>query len=90
MAERTISEIKKIEEEIYLALQILRNEIETLAIIKDQIVSSDFNKETHIIIQDELAESFTSIEQLIDLHKNLETHMDKLEVLVQDFMSTKV
>lgn len=90
MAKRTIKEIKKIEEDIHLALQILRNEIETLTIIKEHtIFESPDSEKANLIIKDELEESFSSIEELMDLHKNLENQIDKLEGLVQDLISTK-
>ena len=93
MADRTIKEIKKIEEDIHLVLQVLRNEIETLAIIKEHVLTksvSNENDDTTVIIQEEFDESVSSIEELIDLHKNLDQQIGKLETLLQDLMATKI
>lgn len=92
MADRTIREIKKIEEDIHLVLQVLRNEIETLAIIKEHGFVKGINpneSDAKTIIQDELEESASSIEELIDLHKNLDEQINKLEELLQDLIATK-
>lgn len=92
MADRTIKEIKKIEEDIHLVLQVLRNEIETLSIIKEHVFSRSTRNENDAktIIQDELEESVGSIEELIDLHNNLDRKIDKLETLLQELVATKL
>lgn len=91
MAKKTIEDIKLIEEEIVIALQVLRNEFETLMIIKDHSsTKSPESDEANIIIKDELEESVSNLEELIDLHKNLEDQLDKLEILIQDVITTKI
>lgn len=91
MAEKTIVEIKKIEQEISLTLQILRNELKSMTIIKAHVLkSTPKDSDAELIIRGELEESVSSLEELIYLHKNLEKNIDKLDYLLQDLVATKV
>lgn len=86
MAKKTLEEIKRIEGEISLALQVLRNEMEILFIIQEHSKTS-LPAEAETIIQEEVEESTHNIEELISLHKNLEEQIEKLENLLQDLLS---
>lgn len=91
MAKQTLEEIKNIEQDIYVALQVLWNEINTLIIIKNSVEAKRVsNMEVSTVFREEIKESLSSIEELLALHKNLESQLSKLEDLTQDLNVEKV